>query len=309
VAPITTTFILILTARLLSGQVDVLTAQYNVSRTSSNMQETLLTTTNVNSSQFGKLFSRTVDAPFYASPLIVTNLNIPGVGPRNVVFIATLGDTVYAFDADDPTLSGAYWSVKLGTPILRSGYYLGPTIGVLSTPVIDRSTNTIYLTAIVQTTDAGLYVYAIDLSTGAFKFNSPRRITFSFPSGVSRTIASQPGNSSWIQRAGLLLSNNVLYVATSNVWEDGTSTETQEGFIQSFEANDLSVLLASFETTPSGQRGEIWQAGRGLAADSSGSVFVAIDSGAYSPPSSFGASVVKFSSGTLSPASWFTPAS
>ena len=66
------------------------------------MQERILNRANVNSSKFGKLFSRKVDAPFYASPLIVTNFNVPGVGLRNLVFIATLGNSVYAFDADDP---------------------------------------------------------------------------------------------------------------------------------------------------------------------------------------------------------------
>ena len=100
-------FVLALAASELYAQVDVLTAQYNLSRTSSNTQEQILNRTNVNSSQFGKLFSRALDAPFYASPLIVTNFNVPGVGQRNLVYIATLGNTVYAFDADDPHATSA----------------------------------------------------------------------------------------------------------------------------------------------------------------------------------------------------------
>ena len=205
-----------LTSQVLSAQVDVLTAQYDLNRTSSNMQETVLTQSNVNSLQFGKLFSRPVDAPFYASPLIVTDLNLPGVGSRDVVFVATLGNTIYAYDADDPTVTSAYWSVNLGTPMVASGAFLGPTLGILGTPVIDRSTNTIYLAAIVQQSgDTGLYVYALDLGTGALKFNSPHRMTFTFPSGQTVTDASDY----WIQRAALLLVNNILYVGTSNVWE------------------------------------------------------------------------------------------
>jgi len=285
------------------GQVDVLTAQYDLSRTSSNIQESILTRSNVNSSQFGKLFSRTLDAPFYASPLIVTNFNVPRVGLRNVVFIATLGNTVYAYDADDPNATSPYWSVNLGTPISTGCCYLGPTLGILSTPVIDRSTNTIYVTAIIQSTDTGLYVFALDLSTGTRKFNSPRRIVFTFPSGVTKTDAY-----GWIQRAGLLLYNNLLYVGTSNVLENDTDHFSQEGFIVLLKADDLSVQLASFETTPTGQGGAFWQAGRGLAADSSGNVFVVVDSGAYNPPQSFGVSVLKFIPGTLSASDWFTPA-
>jgi hypothetical protein len=290
-------------AAALHCQVNVLTAQYNPSRTSSNMQEQILTTANVNSTQFGKLFTRTVDAPFYASPLIVSNLYVPHVGKRNVVFVATLGNTVYAFDADDPNAANPYWSVNLGTPIQTGCCYLGPTLGILSMPVIDRNTLTIYLTAIVKSSDTALYLFALDLRNGSQKFNSPHRITYTFPSGVVKTDAT-----AWLQRAGLLLSNGVLYVGSSNVLEIDGNHYSQEGFIQAFNACDLSATPASFETTPGGQGGAFWQAGRGLAADASGYVFAAVDSGAYNPPQSFGSSVLKFSKGTLNVSSWFTPA-
>ena len=295
--------VLAFTATGLHAQVDVLTAQYNLSRTSSNMRETVLTRANVNSSQFGKLFSRTVDAPFYAFPLIVTNFEVPGVGPRDLLIVATLGNTVYAFDADDPNASNPYWSVNLGMPQNTTCCYPGPTEGILSTPVIDRATKTIYLTAIVQsTTSTNLFVYALDLATGAMKYNSPRMITYTFASGLTATDAS-----TWIQRAGLLLYNNVLYVGTANVLENPLMWQSQEGFIQTFQADDLSVQIDSFETNPDGQGGGFWQAGRGIAADSFGNVFVAVDSSSYNPVLSLAVSVIKFSAGTLSPISWFTP--
>jgi len=298
----TAVVILALAATRAHAQFDVLTAQYNLNRTSSNIRETVLTRANVNSSQFGKLFSRTVDAPFYAFPLIVTNFEVPGIGLRDLVIVATLGNTVYAFDADDPNANNPYWSVNLGTPQNTICCYPGPTEGILSTPVIDRTTSTIYLTAIVQSTETNLYLFALDLATGTMKYNSPRMITYTFPSGLTATDAS-----TWLQRAGLLLYNNVLYVGTANVLENPLDYLSQEGFIQTFQADDLSVLIDSFETTPTGQGGGFWQAGRGIAADSSGNVFVALDSNAYSPLTSFAVSVVKFSSGTLSPISWFTP--
>jgi hypothetical protein len=295
--------ILVTAAGGLHAQVDVLTAQYNLSRTSSNIKETILNRSNVNSGQFGKLFSRTVDAPFYASPLIVTNFNVPGVGSRDLLIVATLGNTVYAFDADNPSVSDPYWSVNLGTPQVTGCCYPGPTEGILSTPVIDRTTKTIYLTAIVETTEPNLYVFALDLATGAMKYNSPRMITYTFPSGIVETNAG-----TWLQRAGLLLFDNVLYVGTANVPENPLDWHTQEGFLQTFQADDLSVQLDSFDTTPTGQGGGFWQAGRGIAADASGNAFVALDGGAYSPIMSLAVSIVKFSSGTLSPISWFTPA-
>jgi hypothetical protein len=299
----TTVIILACAASVLQGQVDVLTAQYNLNRTSSNIKETILTTSNVNSAQFGKLFTRTVDAPFYAFPLIVTNFEVPGVGKRDLLFIATLGNTLYAFDADNPNDSAPYWSVNLGTPYPTSCCYPGPTVGILSTPVINRSTNTIYVAAtVMQSDDVGLYVYALDLTTGAMKFNSPRRITYTFPSGITLTDAS-----TWIQRAALLLNDGLLYVGSANVLENPLDFHTQEGFIQTFQADNLSVQVGSFETTPTGQGGGFWQAGRGLAVDSAGAVYVAVDSGFYNPLMSFAPSVLKFSPGTLSPTTWFTP--
>lgn len=178
-----------------------------------------------------------------------------------------------------------------------------PTEGILSTPVIDRATHTIYLAAIVQSTEPNLYLYALDLATGAMKYNSPPMITYTFASGLTAADAG-----TWLQRAALLLYSNVLYVGTANVLENPLAYQSQEGFIQTFQADDLRVQMGSSETTPTGQGGGFWQAGRGIAADASGNVFAAMDSGAYNPLVSFGPSVVKFSAGTVSPISWFRPA-
>src|SRR5262249_16695789 len=94
------------------AQVTVQMSQYNYERTGANLQEWILHPSNVNSASFGKLFSRSVDASVYALPLIVPNLNIAGER-RNVLFVATMGNTVYAFDADDPARVEPYWSKNL----------------------------------------------------------------------------------------------------------------------------------------------------------------------------------------------------
>src|SRR6266566_7280241 len=93
----------------------VVTTQHNDnSRTGANLQEEVLNVQNVNSQQFGMIFKRPVDGQIFAQPLYVPNLNIPGKGVHNVVYVATMHNSVYAFDAD--TAGPALWSVNFGTP-------------------------------------------------------------------------------------------------------------------------------------------------------------------------------------------------
>src|SRR5579864_9749602 len=98
------------------AQVSVLTQHNDNGRTGQNLNETVLNTSNVNVSNFGKLFFRTVDQNVYAQPLYVSNLNIGG-RTRNVLYVATENNTVYAFDADDPLANTPLWRVNLGNPV------------------------------------------------------------------------------------------------------------------------------------------------------------------------------------------------
>lgn len=105
----------LLTAYCLStvrADVAVLTQHNNLTRTGANLEETILNVANVNSNQFGLVFTRAVDDQIYAQPLIMTNVDIPGVGERSIVIVATVNDSVYAFDANDPTVSAPYWQVS-----------------------------------------------------------------------------------------------------------------------------------------------------------------------------------------------------
>src|SRR3954454_4117241 len=97
------------------AQVDVTTHHNDAARTGANLAETVLTTTTVNVSQFGKLFERAVDDEIYVQPLYVEAVNIAGV-IRNVVYVATNNDSVYAFDADDPAMTAPLWRVNYTNP-------------------------------------------------------------------------------------------------------------------------------------------------------------------------------------------------
>src|SRR5436190_9286046 len=141
------------------AQTIVATQHNDAARTGANLSETILTTTNVNVSQFGKLFERAVDDEIYAQPLYVDGVSIPGVGVRNVVYVATNNDSVYAFDADDPAAAAPLWRVNYTNPaagILTGsrtdvgqacGTYVdfARNIGIVGTPVIDPASQTMYL--------------------------------------------------------------------------------------------------------------------------------------------------------------------
>ena len=123
---IAATSLIVVTAALLSrssstgaqgtGQVGVLTQHNDNSRTGANLNETVLNTSNVNVNQFGKLFSRIVDGQIYGQPLYAPGVAI-GQSIHNVVYVATMKNNVYAFDADNPAASTPFWQVNLGAPV------------------------------------------------------------------------------------------------------------------------------------------------------------------------------------------------
>jgi hypothetical protein len=278
-------------------------SQYGPGRTAANLDEHLLKPSNINSTAFGKLFSRSVDDSIFALPLVVPNLNLGKRGQRNVMFVATMGNTIYAFDADDPGATQPYWSRKLGTPAPGDSW-IGPVHhGILSTPFIDLVTGTIYAVAKIQNTpgDIGFWVFALDIATGNTKYNSPRRIDFPFAGGT--TISNVPDG---IQRAGLLVSNGMLYIAFAAIYPDSVYHH-QEGFLQSFNATNLQSRLGIFQTTQTGDKDGVWQAGRGVTADALGNIYIATAAGTYDGITNFGSSAMRFAPGNLQVQDWFTP--
>src|SRR5260370_6451658 len=155
----------------------VFTYHNDLARTGTNVNETILFPLVVNQASFGKQFADPVDGQIYAQPLYVPSVAIPTQGLYNVVYAATENDTVYAFDAD---VQGApLWQTSLlpngGTAVPSADVHcsvVGPVIGVTGTPVIDPTTNTLYVVAMTKEgpSDAPAYVqrlHALDIATWA----------------------------------------------------------------------------------------------------------------------------------------------
>src|ERR1700694_3571597 len=238
-----------------------------------NTRETLLAPSNVNKNSFGHLFSFPVDYVVMAQPLYVPNVNIPGQGTHNVIYVVTEMDSVYAIDAD--TGSQLWYASMLNGGTTASGKYLpcgnGPGFtqeGITSTPVIDPTTNTMYLVAkTLLNTTVRHHLHALDITTGNEQAGSPVLITATSTSNKGHITVFNSLHQK--NRPGLLLLNGVLYLGFgSNYCNDGNS-----GWVLSYDATSLSQL-AVFNTSPDYGLTSIWQAGVGLAADAAGNIFV-----------------------------------
>src|SRR6266849_6045759 len=208
-----------------------------------------------------------------AQPLYMPNVNIPGQGTHNVVYVVTQADSVYAIDADSGTQ--LWYASMLNGGTTASGIYLpcgtGPGFyqeGIVSTPVIDPASNTMYLVAkTLLNTTVRHHLHALDITTGNEQAGSPVLITATSTSNAGHVTVFNSKHQK--NRPGLLLLNGVPYLGFgSNSCNDGAT-----GWVLSYDATSLSQL-AVFNTSPDSGLASIWQAGNGLAADPDGNIFV-----------------------------------
>ena len=285
-------------------------------RTGLNANETILTPSNVNATNFGKKFTYNLDGYMYAQPLYVSNLVFPS-GVHNVVYAVTENDTVYAFDADGQS-SSPLWKMSFINPVAGvtavpsadiSAEYMGPTIGITATPVIDQTTKTIFVEAFTKENTAHVHrLHALDLITGQEKFGGPVIITAttngSGAGSVGGTLNFRPGQHC---RPGLLLLNGVVYVTYASI-ED---VPPYHGWIMGYAPNSSSNSMpqvAVFNPTPDGSSGGIWSVGA-LTADSNGNIFTATGNGSFNGNTNFGDSIIKLATtgGVLQLNDYFTP--
>jgi hypothetical protein len=254
----------------LASNVHVLTSRNDTARTGANAKEKVLTTSNVKATTFGRVFTRPIDGAAYAQPLYVG-----GVNGKNVVYVATEHNSVYAFDADDTRASAApLWQKSFGPSLPSSDTgcgLLAPEIGITATPVIDLASKTMWFTSRHKENGKVSHrLNAVDIATGAQRPNSPVEITAQAQgngdASVNGVIRFDPLKQ--MQRPGLLKVGNRIYLGFASQCDSGP----YHGWLMGYDATTLQQKNV-LNTTPNGGYGGIWNGGVGLNADESGDIF------------------------------------
>jgi hypothetical protein len=322
-------FVCLFAASTLKAEVDVLTRRVDNSRSGVNAHETLLTQDAVQR-RFGKLWTLAADAkimaqPLYVSNLVVTSVDAAGSAAKarcaagcNAVIFATMKGTVYAYMADQkPSTSNdtLIWSTYLSNGSACKCSATGPQNGskdidmwgvddpwwgVLSTPVIDRTNNSVFV--VDWTNDQRYRLYKLDLVSGRIK-------------GGPVLIEGRMGDETFApmpplkiqqrkQRAGLLLYRGLVYVAFG-----GDTHDTIAGWLFVYDAATLA-LKTVWSPTPNGRNGGIWMAGDAPSVDDSGNIYLQSGDGDLLPSrQNYGDSILKLrlENDSISVAGFFAP--
>ena len=249
------------------AQVAVTTGHYNQARTGSNMRERILNPANVRPGSFGFVGNLPVTGCVISQPLYV-----PNIKSRNVVYVATTANMLYAFDAD--TLEELV-SRHLGTPVPSSeinpeqGYWDFPNcdgldeqgpVGIVGTPVIDIAGNAIYLvTTNLENEFHRHFLHKLDLRT-LEDLRPPKLIEGSYRN-------KQFDSYFQLQRTALLLAGGRIYVAFSS----HTDATPYAGWMFAYDSDLNQVAAMSYSPERSGSG--IWQSGAGPAF-SEGKIYV-----------------------------------
>jgi F5/8 type C domain/Secretion system C-terminal sorting domain len=311
------------------AQTDVLTQHNDNNRTGWNSTETILNPSNVTPTNFGLLYKKTVDDQIYAQPLLVNGVTIAGIS-RNLVLIATVNNTIYAFDADDGTVD-TYWKRNFTPtgqippnagdihPALCSGTYddiykssratgQESSFGIIGTPVIDKASSTLYFvfrsrdlsvdnSAHNPDTDypsTGFYqwFHAIDLATGNDKFGPPVLIdpVTTIVNGTGR------GNNNNVISFDPRRENQRSALTLVNgvvyiPYAGHCDWDNYYGWVLGYSASNPANQVVRYVTAPNSERGGVWMSGAGPAADANGHLFFAVGNGGYNTQASDGGNV------------------
>jgi uncharacterized protein (TIGR03437 family) len=302
-------FLVLNLAAIASAQVNVLNVNYDQQQTGANLQETILSP-KTDWTKFGKAGTFPVDGQVYAQPLYVSDVSIGGASV-NVLYVATMHDSIFAFNADTPQSATPLWQVNLGAAV-PTGLFnftdLLPEIGILGTPAIDPVKQVLYVVS--DTLPAGAFsnplfqLHALSLVDGHEMFDGPVDIEASVSgTGAGSSNGTIAFNAFWqLQRPGMILANSTLYIAFGSHADAGN----YQGWILAYNPSTLHQT-AVFNSAPNGRQGAFWHSGRAPVIESNGDVIAVTGNGDFDGKANFGESIVRLSGSNLSLLDWYTP--
>jgi len=265
---------------------NVLTQHNDNSRSGAYLVESRLTPANVNPTTFGRLYTRTVDGDIVGQPLYVRAVRTASAGVKNLIFVTTSKNNVYAFDADnlDPNPAhGLVWQINLCSSVPSSvcSETWSRLVGITSTPVIDPNTNTMYVVTRCSdgtggANDGAIFIHAINIADGTERVTPPVQIDATDPANPNTKFDFHCQRN----RPGLLLSNGVVYAAFGTFSCDQACAPgaPYRGWVLGYRASDLKQV-AVFDASPQAGGVGIWQTGNGLAATADGSIYLQTGNG------------------------------
>lgn len=284
---------------------DITTQRYDQNRTAANLQETVLNKAAVQGGAFGKQGAYAVDGLVFAHPLYMQGLQIGG-GTYNVLFIATMRNVVYAFDADRPG-SAPLWKRDLRVAQATAVTSLWPAqtggeLGIMSTPVIDAGTGEMFFTSYSKEGNRNVYrLYAVNIKTGAD--TKPPAIVE--PTQAGRQL-DHPRN---YQRAGLALAGRQIWIAFGG---NALDTRPYTGWVLSYDK--ITLQQTGQMRTSVFDGATIWQGGGAPPVDANGNVYMLTANGwgpgasSYDGVSNFAQTMLKLGPTASTLVDHFTPA-
>ena len=299
-----------------AAAVAVTTYHNDNSRVGLNNAETILNTSNVNTGSFGKLFSLPVDGQVYGQPLYVPSVAVPGQGTHNILYVTTMHNSVYAFDADSGSPT-PLWRVNFGASvpcsqvsvIVNRCYDVAPEIGILSTPVIDTSRGALYVVAetATSTTQTQFALHALDVATGLEKTNSPKviagQVSGTGDASVAGVVVFDPN---WhFQRTGLTLLRGNIYFGFASHSDD----RPYHGWIFGYDGGTLNQVMLKC-LSPNFYGNGVWQGGAAFASDSASNLYIQTGNGSFTASTGgteWGEALLKLNTVTNAITSYFVP--
>ncbi len=258
-----------------TADVQILTQHNDPQRTGANLAESVLSPALVASDRFGPTGSYPVEGQVFAQPLYASGINIAGVGRRNVLFVATAHNWLYAYDADRSGSEALLWKFDAGSSSAAStgplypgrGTDISPEIGITGTPVIDLQHSTIYFVAMTESGHSEYVhtLFAVDLAS--HQTRSAIRITGEIEGGGTFNSARQN------QRAAIALMGDRVYISWAGFGDIGPYdglvmaygiVDAPGGMVkhEQFQVSRFNPLLLARHKS-----GGIWHSGGGPAVD------------------------------------------